>query len=883
MMKNHRISTVFFVGRMAILAGFMPLLLASCREHFITDTAVRKEVGSDFRKTEQLLSQQGGDIFSVFSEDITRKEKEALQFLYAYMPLSDLADYPGGFLLMNIRSSLEAQSHFAWGKDIPEDIFRHFVLPIRVNNENLDSSRVVFFRELKDRLKGMSMREAALEVNHWCHEKVTYKGTDGRTSSPLNTVKCAFGRCGEESVLTVAALRSVSIPARQCYTPRWAHCDDNHAWVEVWVEGKWYFIGACEPEPDLNMGWFAGPATRAMMVNTTVFGKYKGPEEVLEKTGKYTKINLLTNYADTHQTVVQVQDPEGKAVPNIMVEFQLYNYAEFFPIGKGKTDQNGCISIITGYGDLLAWASDKVHLGYARIPAGTDTTEIILMPKSSLPASSSDMFTPPKEKHQSLPSDEKARERNNIRLHEEDSIRMAYEATFIDSAKVVRLSETLKLPFDSCWRLLHQSRGNWREILDFMASVPPEKHYLTFGMPGAISQKDLRDASAAVLMAHIDETVKRAPSMPTDIYLQHLLSPRISNEWMTPYKAILWHQFSERNFSAVTLRDWILDSLTIDDTANYYRVPISPAGVLKIRICDRHSRDIFFVASCRSLGIPARIETATGKVQYYQDGTWDDVFFEQPQNPSLPKGILNLHNDPLNKVKPAYYVHLTIQRLTDGFYRSLDYETDHRFNTYPCTLELDTGSYRIITGNRMQDGSVLVNMEYFTLSPNQRIVKTLTLLKEPPAVQIDIKMSQLLDQFIETIDKQKLELKSLVGNEELLLIWMEPDREPTKHLINELLMIRKDLDKWTGSMVIIGKEKKDAGLIRGKHGKGLPSNILYTSENHLLNALVTEKLFAKSAFRYPLIIIINKTGEILYLSDGYKIGSGEAIKKCLIK
>ena len=32
--------------------------------------------------------------------------------------------------------------------------------------------------------------------------------------------------------------------SRQVYTPRWAHTDDNHAWVEAWVNGKWYFLGA---------------------------------------------------------------------------------------------------------------------------------------------------------------------------------------------------------------------------------------------------------------------------------------------------------------------------------------------------------------------------------------------------------------------------------------------------------------------------------------------------------------------------------------------------------------------------------------------------------------------------------------------------------------
>lgn len=71
-------------------------------------------------------------------------------------------------------------------------------------------------------------------------------------------VKTAYGRCGEESTFTVAALRSVGIPARQVYTPRWAHTDDNHAWVER-ADGEWYFFGACEPEPVLNLGWFNAP------------------------------------------------------------------------------------------------------------------------------------------------------------------------------------------------------------------------------------------------------------------------------------------------------------------------------------------------------------------------------------------------------------------------------------------------------------------------------------------------------------------------------------------------------------------------------------------------------------------------------------------------
>lgn len=113
------------------------------------------------------------------------------------------------------------------GWNVPERIFRHFVLPVRANNENLDTSRVAFYRELKPRVEGMNMKDAILEVNHWCHEKLTYKPSDARTLSPLSSMRSSLGRCGEESTFAVAALRAVGIPARQVYTPRWAHTDDT--------------------------------------------------------------------------------------------------------------------------------------------------------------------------------------------------------------------------------------------------------------------------------------------------------------------------------------------------------------------------------------------------------------------------------------------------------------------------------------------------------------------------------------------------------------------------------------------------------------------------------------------------------------------------------
>ena len=139
---------------------FVFLIGTSCddkSQHFITDNAYRAEVEKDFQAKQAALP--NGNLFDVFNQSMTPQEKEAMTFLYAYMPIGDITDYSGDFYLRNVRAAFEAREAMPWGDSIPEMIFRHFVLPIRVNNENLDESRMVFYQELKDRQQRESRRE----------------------------------------------------------------------------------------------------------------------------------------------------------------------------------------------------------------------------------------------------------------------------------------------------------------------------------------------------------------------------------------------------------------------------------------------------------------------------------------------------------------------------------------------------------------------------------------------------------------------------------------------------------------------------------------------------------------------------------------------------
>ena len=364
-------------------------------------------------------------IICVLSGCRNEKEREAdyVQFLYGSMPLPDSLVYPREYWEQNVAKTLEVRKRMKW--DIPEREFRHFVLPVRVNNENLDDFRLVYADSLCERVKGMTMEQAALEINHWCQERMTYIPSDGRTLGPMASIRSGLGRCGEESVLAVSALRAAGLPARQVYTPRWAHTDDNHAWVEVYVNGAWHFMGACEPEPVLDMGWFNSSVSRAMLLHTKAFGNYDGPEDVISRTPAYTEINVIRNYVPTRRVTVTVKDSTGNAVTDANLEFKIYNYAEFYTVAKYRTDEKGQASLETGLGDIVVWASKDDRFGIA--VASADSAELVLDKTFGKKYSMDLDIVPPVEKPLPSKASEEQIALNAKRLEEGNAIREARE------------------------------------------------------------------------------------------------------------------------------------------------------------------------------------------------------------------------------------------------------------------------------------------------------------------------------------------------------------------------------------------------------------------------------------------------------------------------
>ncbi len=843
-------------------------LLSSCEvHHFMTDSSYRAKVEADLQKRlepERLKARFAVDKDSrrltesegfVSDPYLTTEEFEALEFLYAYMPLADLTDYSTGYYLQNVRASFTARNEMGW--NVPEREFRHFVLPIRANNENLDTSRVVFYRELKPRIEGMSMQDAILEVNHWCHEKLTYKPSDARTLSPLSSVVSSLGRCGEESTFTVAALRAVGIPARQVYTPRWAHTDDNHAWVEAWADGKWYFLGACEPEPVLDLGWFNSPASRGLLMHTRVFGSYDGPEEKVMIGPNFTEINLIDNYAKTARVDFTVVDENGSPVDSALVDFKIYNYAEFYPALSKYTDAKGRTFLTAGMGDMMAWASKNGRYGYSKVSFGKDTEVTITISDQHTFDPQSMMIVPPPETANIPDVTPEQRAENDRRFAREDSIRKAYMATFVQPDGTEK------------GRLLALSAGNHRVIAKFLEDHPDER---ALALLKSLSNKDLIDVTREIL----DDSYN-AP--------EAILCPRVENEFLSAYKSFFARSFGtglqkEELLRPANLIKWVNDSITMLRDPKAWSIPMSPAGVYQARMADARSRNIFFVALARTLGLDARKDPVTGKIQYKDAGQWVDVDFEASSQVVAPTGTLVLNYEPTAILaNPYYYSHFTISKIENGRTRLLTFDEGQVdmgggvswANIFKKGTPLDVGDYVLVSGNRLSDGSVPVTMRQFSVREGE--TTTLDLRITIPEDRLSVIGSfDAETRYCMEPDAEPVSVLSTTGRGFYVIGFLTPRQEPSVHAINDLIAAKSGLEAW-GRPILLLTTAEGLGWLK-EYSASLPSNI------HL--GIIPDGLDLKGR-RMPYFLLADTFNRVFFTTEGYTIGLGDQLVTAIAK
>ena len=723
---------------------------------------------------------------------------EDMLYLTENLLPGDLAWLDGHWLKKWAMDSRDIMALVPWAADIPQEIYRNFVLPFRVNNETIDYERKQFFAQLWPRLVGAqgqsqeqglacSMEEAALNINHYCYEQVRYTATDIRTLGPAALLQRGLGRCGEQSVLLVALLRSVAIPARQCYVSRWSHTESNHAWVEVWNGQDWHYLGACEPEPTLDTGWFGENAARAVLVQTRVGNRNYSAEPVLSRESTHSIVNITKNYAPTVDLRIRVcfqnqrqNQWQQQWIAGAQAQISVFNGGEFFPLHRFSTAADGWSEAFSiGCGDILLevfWQD----CSYWQIHSIDNTEQDSLVIHCELQGELQEATGKTERETEryfnfcpAQPPQAKAIQRSNkptaqkIASHQLQmkAGEMAYQAKMasfqteifarkaLESRELSRCCHELKITPDEWYGYFHSAGCGAKELYQAWEQLFPRFGMALWWLLQSISEKERAFVTVFDLEDFLEHALiyKENYRDNLDIWREYVLAPQVDFEPVGAHRRKIYRQLSRQapelfsrrpNVSEVLA--WIQNNIVQEDEHYffYYRSSLPPLDSFALKKADKISYKVLQVAILRIFGYAARFNQSILAIEWLENGQWQSEYFSKQGERAHAR--LALHN--LEKLSPSIQIsigmrpfppikeksdqkHLPYQALYCGEVHAQQGqhgETQGLANLLNGALPC--GFYRVCLGVRNEKGNVRGWIHHFTLEEQQEKNITLPVL-----------------------------------------------------------------------------------------------------------------------------------------------------------
>lgn len=731
-----------------------------------------------------------------------------------------------------VRHAMKVRMEMPWGASIPEWVFRAFVLFPKVNNERIIPYQEYIYGELAPRLKGMSMTEAVQEVNVWTCERATYQSTDDRTADALTVLRRTFGRCGEESTLLVSALRSVGIPARQVYAPRWSHCDDNHAWVEAWVDGEWRYLGACEPEVVLDSGWFTAAASETMLVHTRAYGVEPEGERVENRIGNAYVINRTAAYANTRLLTVKVVE-NGQPKCGAVVRFEIANMAELYPINEQTTDENGEVTLLTGLGTMNL----HVHDGEKYLRSSVDVERCNALTLD---------FSDASELEAASVFSQRAPRESKIQPSEFSEEVLARHAAVLENCERLRTERIASFPKED--PDVTKAFGNHGEIEAFLGDRRFEMDDKR-ALLGTLTYKDFGDVTAAALTDALVHALPYKGRYPAEIWREGVLQARVWLEPLTASRGVLREAFPESD--AHRLWNTLCEEIEICEMMPATLTP-ELCSMVHAGKAGRSALDALFVAAARANGIAARLNPGTGEKEIWS-GRWTALLPARQADAKLV--LVEKSGSEL-----VYGVHFTVGVKENGAFRTLSMNG----TVLKGRLEIPVfaGKYRVMACSRQIDGTYDGAITPVEIAPGEA--------REIEVVMPEDRSAQL----VQCVKLPKLAAGGRMLPEEgrpAVIALIAPGQEPTEHFLNELLDAKGAISESGAAVQLLANENTDNEKLRIVLDEITAAELLLHPDADML--LEWRSLLNAGELRLPLVIAVDKVGNGRFAIANYNVGS----------
>ena len=178
--------------------------------------------------------------------ELSPAEAADLAFLRAYQPAAHRGKVSEEYLRENVALARAARDAAPWKAMLSEELYREYVLPYTVIDEEVDRWRPLFrekFWPLVKRCRTAGEAASILQANVLKAVDVRYDTRrDKANQSPFHSMRIHMASCTGIAIILVDAFRACGVPARLTGC-NWTPIPGNHSWVEYYDGGSWHFFG----------------------------------------------------------------------------------------------------------------------------------------------------------------------------------------------------------------------------------------------------------------------------------------------------------------------------------------------------------------------------------------------------------------------------------------------------------------------------------------------------------------------------------------------------------------------------------------------------------------------------------------------------------------
>ena len=358
-----------------------------------------------------------------------------------------------------------------------------------------------------------------------------------------------------------------------------------------------------------------------------------------------------------------------------------------------------------------------------------------------------------------------------------------------------------------------------------------------------------------------------------ELFYPYIVFSRLSNEPLRKNRRFILDYFSEEQKAAFRKNPkdvwkYIEENIGFNPDIEYGQIVTRPVGALTVKNANEKSKKILFVSICRALGIVSRVNPINQLAEYYENGRFVPVEI-------LDEGDCTIVFEKEDGENWLYYPDFTVGHLVDGGYETLDL-MEEKWDGNRLAITVPGGDYRVITDNRLPNGNIFANKYHFHLASGETVsVK----LQKYHANLADMLDNFALDEFKVQDESGNTVLGSELTKNKAILMWLEQGKEPTEHILNEMLEQEADFQEISADIIFMVKGKE--ALENAKLRKVLDTfkRIKVYYDSFVPNVETLARRMYVDPDKLPLIIVTTKELNAVYACSGYNVGSGDMLVK----